>query len=340
MSLSSCIEDFSVEKEEQSQKKQQKQQQTYRCEPCKYVTLRKHNFSTHCSSAKHYINHHSDGVVFNHKKVSTCNNVCTHCNRVFKTASGLWKHAKQQHCFDATMFLQDGLSLKTHDAHACKDVPTSITPKLIMEVLQQNKELQHMLMQQTSTIVELTKNAVSTTISNHLSSTSTTINSNNKTFNLQFFLNETCKDAMNIMEFVDSLKLQLSDLESMEKIGFVQGLSNIIVKNLNSLEESMRPVHCTDSKREVIYVKDDNKWEKENDDKKKMRKAIKHIAHKNSKLLPVFKSLHPDCEKSNSKFSDKYNNLIIEAMGGRGDNDVEKENKIIRNIAKEVSIGK
>ena len=144
---------------------------------------------------------------------------------------------------------------------------------------------------------------------------------------------------MNIMDFVDSLKLQLSDLESVGKLGFVNGISNIIVKKLNSLDETKRPIHCTDAKREVLYVKDEDKWEKENENKK-IRKAIKHIAHKNSKLIPEFKAKHPDCAKSDSKYSDQYNKLIIEAMGGSGNNDSENEDKIIKNIAKEVLIDK
>jgi hypothetical protein len=142
------------------------------------------------------------------------------------------------------------------------------------------------------------------------------------------------------MDFVDSLKLQLSDLESVGELGFVDGLSNIIVKNLNALDVHQRPVHCSDKKRDVMYIKDEDKWEKENEDKRKLRKAIKHIAHKNSKLIPEFKIKHPDCGKSDSKYSDQYNKLVIEAMGGHGDNDSEKEDKIIRNIAKEVFIDK
>ena len=153
-------------------------------------------------------------------------------------------------------------------------------------------------------------------------------------------VNETCKDAMNIMDFVDSLKIQISDLEDVGKLGFVEGISNIIVKNLKALDVHKRPVHCSDSKREIMYIKDENKWEKENDDKKRLRKAIKRVANKNSKLLPEFREKYPDCNKSISKYSDQYNKLIIEAMGGLGDNDLEKENKIIKKIAKEVTIDK
>jgi hypothetical protein len=151
-------------------------------------------------------------------------------------------------------------------------------------------------------------------------------------------VNETCKDAMNIMDFVDSIKIQLSDLEKVGKIGFVEGISNIIVKKLNSLDENKRPVHCTDSKREIMYVKDENKWEKENETNQKIRKAIKYVAHKNSKMLSEFRTKNPDCLKSTSKVSDQYNKLVYEALGGKGDNDSEKEDKIIKNIAKEVTI--
>jgi hypothetical protein len=142
------------------------------------------------------------------------------------------------------------------------------------------------------------------------------------------------------MDFVDSIKLQLSDLEKVGKVGYVEGISNIIVKNLNLLDENKRPVHCTDSKREVIYVKDENKWEKENETNLKLRKAIKTVAHKNTKILSEFRTKHPDCLKSNSNVSDQYNKLVFEAFGGKGDNDSEKEDKIIKNIAKEVTIEK
>jgi hypothetical protein len=144
---------------------------------------------------------------------------------------------------------------------------------------------------------------------------------------------------MNIMEFVDSIKLQLSDLESVGEMGYVKGISNIILKNLKALDVTKRPVHCTDKKRETVYIKDEDKWEKD-EEKKKIRKIIKKVACKNQRLLPEFKKEHPDCGKYNSKYSDQYNKLVVESMGGSGDNDLEKEDKIIRNIAKEVTIDK
>ena len=134
--------------------------------------------------------------------------------------------------------------------------------------------------------------------------------------------------------------MQLADLENVGSIGYVEGISNIITTNLKALDVTQRPIHCTDTKREVLYVKDDNKWEKENEEKKTVRKAIKHVAHKNFKLIQEFKQKYPDCVESDSKKSDQYNKLIVEAMGGSGDNDIEKEDKIIKKITKEVTIDK
>jgi hypothetical protein len=230
------------------------------------------------------------------------------CGKEYKYSQGLSKHKKICKMFENTE-------------------PSD--KKLIMMLIKENSELKNMVLDVCQKIQPLNNNTIN----------SNNINSHNKTFNLNVFLNEHCKDAMNIMDFVDSLKLQLSDLESVGKLGFVNGISNIIVKKLNSLDETKRPIHCTDAKREVLYVKDEDKWEKENENKK-IRKAIKHIAHKNSKLIPEFKAKHPDCAKSDSKYSDQYNKLIIEAMGGSGNNDSENEDKIIKNIAKEVLIDK
>jgi hypothetical protein len=245
--------------------------------------------------------------------------VCPKCSKKYKDNSGLWRHKKK--C--QTLNIND-----ENNENTIEGLNNHITPELVMSILQQNKEFQNLLIDQNKTIVELSKN----------NSITNNINSHNKTFNLQVFLNETCKDAMNIMEFVDSIKLQLCDLENVGELGYVQGMSKIIVSNLNSLDETKRPVHCTDSKREVLYVKDDNKWEKEN--KSQMRKVIKYVTHKNTKLFKEFKAKYIGCEKSDSKYSDKYDKLIVEAFGGKGDNDVEKENKIIRNIAKHVTIDK
>jgi hypothetical protein len=144
---------------------------------------------------------------------------------------------------------------------------------------------------------------------------------------------------MNITDFVDSLKLQLSDLERVGEVGYIEGISRIIIKNLKELDITQRPVHCTDKKRETLYIKDEDKWEKD-EEKKKMHKLVRKVADKNARLLPKFKEKYPDYNKSSSTVSDQFNKIIIESMGGSGDNDYEKEEKIIRNISKQIVIEK
>jgi len=238
---------------------------------------------------------------------------CENCCKIYKTNSGLWKHKKTcQKSHFPPAFAVNVESLDNKDS-------------IILSLLNQNKELQNQ-------ILELCKDRNNVIINNN--------NSNNKTFNLHLFLNEQCKDAMNIMDFVDSLKLQLVDLENVGKLGFIEGISNIIVKNLKAMDIHKRPVHCSDAKRETLYVKDENKWEKENDEKNKIKKAIKYVAHKNIKMIPEWKNKYPDCVYSDSTKSDEYNKIILESMGGIGDNNEISDTKIIKKIAKEVIIEK
>ena len=212
-----------------------------------------------------------------------------------------------------------------------------VDKELVMSVLKQNTDLQKQLMETQNQVLE-TQNQVMELLKKGTHNTTNITNSHNKTFNLQFFLNETCKNAMNIMDFVNNLQLQLGDLEKMEDVGYVNDMSNIIIKNLKDMDVTERPVHCTDVKREVLYVKDDDKWDKETSDKPKLRKAIKYVAHKNARLLQEFKEKHPDCTKSESKHSDTYTRLMVEAMGGKGSNDDEQESKIIKKVSKEITL--
>ena len=282
------------------------------CINCNYYTCKKCDYLKHLSTDKHKNNQNGSDLVVNdsEKSQKVANYECS-CGKIYKYDTGFYRHKKMCNNYE-----ENKIDIQ-------KDEPTD--RELILMLLKQNSQL----IEQNA---ELTKNGINNTLINN--------NSNNKTFNLQFFLNETCKNAMNLMDFVDSIKLQLSDLEKVGKIGYVEGITNIITSNLKALDITQRPIHCTDNKREVMYVKDENKWEKENDTKNKLRKVIKKIAHKNSKLISQFKEKHPDCGKSDSRFSDQYSKMVIEAMGGKGDNESEKEDKIIKNIAKQVTIDK
>jgi len=207
---------------------------------------------------------------------------------------------------------------------------------VVLDLVQKNQEFQkEMFLEMQKQMFDFMKDKVGNNNSTNIMN-----NSNNKTFNLQFFLNETCKDAMNISDFVESVKLQVSDLENVGKVGYIEGISNIIIKSLKALDVNKRPVHCADQKREVMYVKDENIWEKEDENNQKIRKAIRMIAHKNICMFKDFREKYPDCEEYDSKKNSQYNKIVYESMGGKGDDDYEKDTKIIKKIAKNVIIDK
>jgi hypothetical protein len=182
----------------------------------------------------------------------------------------------------------------------------------------------------------LVKNGTHNTTNN-----TTNTNSHNKTFNLQFFLNETCKNAMNIMEFVEQIVLNLNDLEETGKIGFAEGVSKMILKRLKSLDITERPIHCSDAKRETLYIKDEYKWEKEDEEKTKLTKAVKDIAYKNIKQIKTWQEKYPDYKDPESKTNDKYMKMLTNVMAGGTIEEMEKNyEKIIKNIAKETIIEK
>ena len=302
----------------------QKISNLYHCEKCDYKCCKNSEWIKHQSTQKHF--RLTNTNLDEQKKLHF---ICE-CGKKYNHMSSLCKHKKT---------CENIINKNDINNNDYINDQTLLT-NLVLEVVKNNNELQKQCIEFQKQNNELQKQMLEVYKNGTITNNITNTNSHNKSFNLNFFLNETCKDAMNIMDFVDSIKIQLSDLEKVGKNGFVEGISSIIVKNLNSLDESKRPVHCTDSKREVMYVKDEDKWEKENETKVKLRKAIKHVAHKNTKMLREFRVKNPDCLKSTSKVSDQYNKLVIEAMGGKGNNDLEKEDKIIKNIAKEVIIDK
>ena len=292
----------------------QKISKTFCCKKCDYNTSRKSNYETHVLSKKH-----KNNVLTTNdndfKKHLSKKYLCQKCDKIFNDRAGLWRHKKK-------CVIEEN-----------ENKIFELTNETIINILKQNSEFQQMLLEQNKTIIELSKN-------NSITNNTINTNSHNKSFNLQFFLNETCKNAMNITDFVNSLQLQLSDLEKVGEIGYIEGISNIIIKNLNALDVTERPVHCTDKKRETMYIKDENKWEKEDENKTKLHKMVRRISNKNIDLISDFKQLYPDWKKSTSKVSDQFNAIIIESMGGAGDNDFEKEEKIIKRVAKEVLIDK
>jgi hypothetical protein len=296
---------------------------SFLCEFCDYSTSKKSSFDKHLSTDKHKKATNDTKMILNDTKKSpkvakSCQNeIKCICGKIYKYKCNYYRHKKDCTYSEPTLETQHNIS-----------------NDLILELIKQNHDLSSQNSELTNKIMDICKNGTTTNNNSHN-------NSHNKTFNLQLFLNETCKDAMNIMDFVESIKLQLTDLENVGEVGFVDGISNIIVKNLNELDITKRPVHCTDKKREVLYVKDEDKWEKEENVKyEKVRRCIKKIADKNMRLITKYKEAHPDCNQSISKYSDKYNKIVVEALGGSGNEDYDNETKIIKKLSKEILIDK
>jgi hypothetical protein len=304
--------------------KMPKNAQKIECQDCSFICYKQSNYDKHLLTSKHknrlFLNNLEQKNAKNAKQIFLCD-----CGKKYTARNSLWYH--KQKC-----------NITQENTHENIDeIKADLTDSnVILHILKQNDEFKQLIVEQNKTILEQNSKLIEICKQGTSNTNISNVNSHNKTFNLNVFLNETCKDAMNITDFVDSLNLQLSDLENVGRLGYVEGISKIIIKSLQALDVHKRPVHCSDSKREVMYIKDEDKWEKENEHKNKLRKVIKKVANKNSRLLPEFKAKHPDCVKASSKYSDQYNKIIVESF----DTDQEKEDKIIKKIAKEVIIDK
>lgn len=283
----------------------------FHCHVCDYNTERKSSFDKHLLSAKHL--KETNGNKWKQKISKSCdddnqtitNYSCDQCGKILKTRSGLWKHRK-----------------------ICdNDNELGLT----------DKEIINLLIKQNDKLMKIVENGVGNTTNSH----NVINNIDNKSFNLNLYLNETCKDALNINDFVSSIKLNLEDLEHTGRAGYIEGITNVFLKNLNNLEKHMRPLHCSDLKREVLYIKDNDKWEKEVDQKPILTKAIKTIANQNIKQIQNWKEKYPDCTDVDSKKNNLYLKIVSNSMSGGTKEECEKSyNKIIKNIIKESVIDK
>jgi hypothetical protein len=284
------------------------------CEICDYTSCRKSSFDKHILSSKH---RKSILSIKSCKKVAPTNN-CIFCNKIYKDPSGLWRHKKK--CNEHI--------IPTHNTsdNTCDNKDTQQLTELVMKVVEQNQEL-------TKQIIELSKTP-------HNSISNSTVNSHNK-FNLNVYLNETCKNALNISDFVSSLVVSVNDLENTSRVGYAEGVSNIFLNGLKQMDVHDRPVHCADQKREILYIKNNNEWTKDTDDKSMLTKAIKEVAHKNIKQICEWQKQNPEYRDPDSKQNDKYQRILLNAMSGSTKEESDKNyEKIVKNVIKHTVIEK
>jgi hypothetical protein len=252
------------------------------------------------------------------------NNFVCECGKDYKHRQSLWNHKKI-----CDHLNQCNNLVKTSSEKNEKNEENLSDKEIIKMLIKENSEFKNLILE----IVKKDTQTINNNTNCH--------NVNNNSFNLNLFLNEKCKDAINISDFVDNIKLQLTDLEHFGYTGYVEGVSKILIKNLNELDVIKRPIHCSDLKREVLYIKDNNEWTKETDDKPVLKKAIKQVANKNIKQITEWTNLYPDCRKSDSKKNNQYLNIVMNSMSG-GSNEEQTNNllNIVKNVTKVVAIDK
>jgi hypothetical protein len=307
-------------------KNKQKQAFNFYCEKCDYGTCRKSNFDNHLSTDKHKIA--TKGDKEGHKKTKVASEmlenkqentdegesefICV-CGKEYKHRQGLWRHKKK-----------------------CPEKVASINviqdqTELVQYLMKENSEFKQLMIEQNNKMIELAKNSGH---HNH-------INSHNKTFNLQVFLNETCKNAINISDFINQLQVSITDLEETGKLGFTEGISKIFINGLKGIDIPDRPLHCSDLKRETIYIKNNNEWTKDSDENLLLVNAIKQVSNKNMKQITEWQKVNPEYKDSSSKINDRYLKIVSESMSGSSKDECDKNyKKIIKNIAKETVIDK
>ena len=317
----------------------------YICECCDYVCCKKDSYTKHLNTSKHQNNVKCEKVakVFAPKITAKIvpKIVCELCQYNTSNKSDYTKHVNTNKHRNK-MIVKAGndmtvvVNTTTQPPIDSSSNEIKLLTDLVVEIVKSNNDLQRDLKKQNQ---DLQKQIINVCEKIQNGNNNNVINShnNNKTFNLQFFLNEECKDAMNMSEFINSIQLKISDLENIGKVGYVEGISNIIIKQLNETQLNKRPVHCSDVKRETLYVKEENKWEKDTDGSKKMVKAVREVNKKNYQMLSDWKGIHPSCTDSNSNQSEEFTHLVSEVVMDNNESNVKK---VIKRVAKQVIIEK
>ena len=324
----------------------------FNCKICDFHTCNKKDFTRHTKSVKHIRNETTSlSMISTQNYPNYPNHTCLNCGKKYKDNSGLWRHKKKcstkniPNTFEPINNelndneLNDN-ELNDNELNDNKLTDNKLTDKnFILQILKQNTKLikentefKHLMIEQSKVMTQLANKAGNNNNSN---------NNNTNNFNLNFYLNETCKNAMNIMDFVSQLQVGIKELEETGRLGYAEGISKIFINGLKQMSISDRPIHCSDVKRETFYIKDNDEWNKETDNKDILTNAIKHVAHKNMKNISEWAKIHPDYKDSKSKENDRYLKIVSESMSGSTKEEAEKNyEKIIKNVIKETIIDK
>ena len=300
----------------------------YTCKLCDYNTSKHSSYKKHLLTAKHEKATNDDKMATNDDKKlpKSCPHVCTKCNQQFSHRQTLWRHIRNKSCK-----IQNIENTLEDIDDATSNITDNIT-WLIQQQMTANNEFKEMMIEQTAQMLEIAKN--SQIINNN------TTNNNNQRFNLNFFLNDTCKDAMSITDFLRNMNVHVDELEYIGNHGYVNGMTKMIMDRLKDMDITKRPIHCTDIKRETMYIKDEDGWAKDTDELSKLRKILSRISMNNYRTVPDWRTAHPDCQVMETRNYEFCYKMMRAILGDVEDEQTKMDNKIIKTMAKELFVEK
>ena len=308
----------------------------FTCEKCAFKCSNKKDYNRHILTAKHKIlTNTSDNSL---EKPQSINPYICNCGISYKHRQSLYNHKKKCNYVNEPLPDEEKKDLNVNlemVMELIKNANNNNNTDTIMELIKQNQEFKELIIDQNKTIMDL-----STRTNNITNNNNNTINNNNQKFNLNFFLNNTCKDAMNMSEFIENMDVNFKDIEYIGRNGYVNGMTNMILSRIKDLDVTKRPLHCTDLKRETMYIKDNDEWNKDTPDNTQLRNMVKIVAKHNQYQFPLWREKHPASDDMNSETFEFSLKMIQNILGDVGEEHIKLDNKVIRNLSKHILVDK
>jgi hypothetical protein len=315
----------------------------FTCEKCNYRCSKNSEFTKHKLTAKHIRLTYADGKIIQSSNNENKKYEC-HCGNVYLQRQSLYRHKQSCKLVPENMSITNEIAENNNDNTIVQTMMQLIKQnqellvsnqqfkELIIEQQHENQKQQHENHILQSQLIEAVKDTGNTYNNN-------TIN-NNQNFNLNFFLNTTCKDAMNMSDFIENMEINFKDIENIGKNGYVNGMTEMILSRIKELDVTKRPLHCTDLKRETMYIKDNDEWCKDTPDNSKLHKTIGYVAKRNYATIPLWREKYPECQNWNDPKYDFCVDMMRNILGDIGEKQTRLDNKVIKNLSKHITIEK
>jgi hypothetical protein len=308
-------------------KKTPKSANLFECKSCNFVCSKKSDWDRHINTRKHLKT--TDNNEKNANIIKT--HICSNCNKKYSDRVSLWRH--KQKCIG----IQNNIN--STDIMSDKDDNNSIAETMI-QLIKQNQEFKELIVEQQQENQKLQSQLIEAVKDNGNTYNNNTINNNNQKFNLNFFLNTTCKDAMNMSDFIENMEINFKDIENIGRNGYVNGMTEMILSRIKELDVTKRPLHCTDLKRETMYIKDNDEWCKDTPENTKLRKTIGYVAKRNYATIPLWREKYPECQNWNDPKYDFCVDMMRNILGDIGEKQTRLDNKVIKNLSKHIVVDK